>query len=91
MLIIRRSKLNFTVSGIMLFNPAGFVIADGCITLIQFYLGVLVLVYLLCITNFDVLLTVHLSTFILIINQPDAQMSIIMMMMMMMSTCAQNM
>jgi len=42
---------------------------DGCIILIQFYLGVLVLVYLLClfcITNFDILLTVHLNIFILI-------------------------
>ena len=47
----------------------------GCITLIQFYLCVLLLMYLLalfCITNFDVLLTVHLSI-ILVINQLDAQ------------------
>jgi len=47
------------------------------IFLIQFYLGVLVLMYeyllcLFCITNFDVLLTVHLST-ILVINQLNAQ------------------
>jgi len=76
-----------------MFNPAGFVIPDGCITLIQFYLDVLLLVYLLClfcITNFYVLLTVHLSIFILVINQLDAQMSM-MMMMMMMITCARNM
>ena len=49
---------------------------DGCITLIRFYLDVLVMVYLLClicITNFDVLLTVHFSIFILVINQLDAQ------------------
>jgi len=55
---------------------AGFVIPDDCITLVQFYLGVLVLLYLLCLfcmTNFDVLLTVHLSIFILVINQLDAQ------------------
>jgi len=59
-----------------LFNPAGFVISDGCITLIQFYLGVLVIVYLLClfcITNFDVLLMVQISIFILVLNQLDAQ------------------
>ena len=52
-----------------------FVIPDGCITLIQFYLGVLVLMNLLClfcISNFDVLLTVHLSI-ILAINQLNAQ------------------
>ena len=75
MLVIRGSKLYYTASGIV--TPvggrpvhrlredcAGFVIPEGCITLIQFYVGVLVLVYLLClfcITNFNVLLTVHLS------------------------------
>ena len=86
--------MHYTAPSIMLFNPAGFVIPAGCITLIQFYLGVLILVYLLClfcITNFDVLLNVHLSIFILVINQPDAQMNMMMMMMMMMSTCARNM
>ena len=70
-LIIRRSKLHYTASGII-----GFVIPDGCITLIQFYPGVLVLVYLLClfcITNIVVLLTVHLSIFISVVNQLDAQ------------------
>ena len=49
---------------------------DGCITLTQFYLGVLVLVYFLClfcIKNFDVLLTVHLTIFISVINQPVHQ------------------
>jgi len=43
--------------------------------LIQFYLGVLVLMYLLClfcITNVDDLLTVHLSI-VLGINQLDVQ------------------
>jgi len=30
-------------------DSAGFVISDGCITLMQFYLGVLVLMYLLCL------------------------------------------
>ena len=57
------------------FNPAGFVTPGGCITLIQFYLGVLVLVYLLCLfcnTNFDVLLTVLLSI-ILVIDQLNAR------------------
>ena len=42
----------------------------------QFYLGILVLVYLFClfcITTFYVLLTVHLSIFISVINQLDAQ------------------
>jgi len=42
----------------------------------QFYLGILVLVYLLClfcITTFYVLLTVHLSIFISVIDQLDAQ------------------
>jgi len=58
-----------------LFNPASFVIPDGCIILTQFYLGVLVLMYLLClfcITNFDILLNVHLSI-ILTIEQLNAQ------------------
>jgi len=57
------------------FDAAGFVTPDGCITPTQLYRGVLVLVYLLClfcITNVDVLLTVHLST-ILVINQLNAQ------------------
>jgi len=43
-----------------------FFIPDGCITLTQFYLGVLVLTYLLClfcITNFDVLLTYYKTRF----------------------------
>ena len=75
MLIVRRSKLYYTASGIITpiggrpmhrlkKDSAGFVIPDGCITLIQFYLDVLVLVWLLClfcITNVDVLLTVHLT------------------------------
>ena len=60
MLIIRRSKLYYTASGII--TPVGsrpvhrlredyadFVIPDGCITLIQFYIGVLVLMYLHCL------------------------------------------
>jgi len=51
-------KLYYTVSGIItlkqvsglkLLNSAGFVIPDGCIILTQFYLGVLVLVYLICL------------------------------------------
>jgi len=85
-LIIRKSKLYYTASGIVTpvgsrpvhrlrEDSAGFVIPDGCITLVQFYLGVIVLMYLLCllcITNFDVLLTVHLSI-ILVINQLNAQ------------------
>jgi len=85
-LIIRRSKLYCTVSGIIKpvgdrpvhrlkedsIYPAGFVIPDGCITLIQFYLGVLLLMYLLCITHFDVSLTVHLSI-IFVIDQLNAQ------------------
>jgi len=65
------SKLYYAMSGIV--TPvggcpvrrlgedcAGFVIPDGCITLIQFHLRVLVsmyMLYLFCITNFDVLLT----------------------------------
>jgi len=56
---------------IVLYSLWYLVIPDGCITLIQFYLGVLVLVYLLClfcITNFDILLTVHLNMFILILT-----------------------
>ena len=86
MLIIRRSKLYYTASGIITpvgghsvhrlrEDSAGFVISDGCITLKQFYLCVIVLMYLLClfcITNFVVLLTVHLSI-IVIINQLNAQ------------------
>jgi len=70
-LIIRGSKLHYTASGII-----GFVVPDGCITLIQFYPGVLVAVYLLClfcITNIDVSLTAHLCIFISVINQLDAQ------------------
>ena len=50
----------------------GFTIPDDCIILIQFYFDVLVLIYLFClfcITNFDVLLTVHLS--ITLANESD--------------------
>ena len=60
-LTIRRSKLCYTASGIV--TPVG----GRPVRLhvfIQSYLGVLVLVYLLCLscfTNFDVLLTVQLS------------------------------
>jgi len=70
-LILVTDQLNAQI----LFNPAGFVIPDGCIILIQFYLGVLVLMYLLClfcVTNFDVLLTVHLNV-ILVTDQLNAQ------------------
>jgi len=85
-LIIRRSKLYYAASGIV--TPVGsrpvhrlredctgFVIPDCCIIIIKFYLGVLVMMYLFClfcITNFYVLLTVHLSV-ILVINQLDEQ------------------
>jgi len=45
-------------------NSTSLVIPDGCIILIQGYFDVLVLIHLvclLCITDFYVLLTVHLS------------------------------
>jgi len=61
-LIIRRSKLYYTTSGIV--TPVGgrpvhrlgedctgFVIPDCCIILVQFYLGVLVMMYLLCFAS----------------------------------------
>jgi len=70
-LILATDQLNAQI----MFNPVGFVIPDSCIILIQFYLGVLVLMYLLClfcITNFDVLLTVLLSI-ILVTDQLNAQ------------------
>jgi hypothetical protein len=47
----------------------GFIIPDDCIILTQFYFDVLVLIYPFCITNFDVLLTVHLS--ITLANESD--------------------
>jgi len=37
-------------------RPAGFVMPDGCITLIQFHLGVLLLIYLLCLFSSQILM-----------------------------------
>jgi len=52
-LIISRSELHYTASGII--TPIGGRLVHRCVT------------------NFDVLLTVHLSIFISVINQLDAQ------------------
>ena len=71
-MLIVRSKLYYTASGVITpvgGRPVHRLIEDS---LIQYCLGVLVLMYLFCITNLGVLLTVHLSV-ILVINQLNAQ------------------